>query len=129
MQEKHKQLGMNPSTASGRLLKDLLFKYAVASGEKCFRCNEELTRETFSIEHKIPWLHSENPVELFFDLDNIAFSHLLCNIGNRRPSKYESPTKGKRSHGINGYRQGCRCQLCNSIYSNYRKDKYSRLGT
>lgn len=76
--KKQNQLGMNPSTASGRLVKDLLFHYV--KDVPCFRCGEPLTRDTFSIEHKVPWLDSDNPVELFFDLQNISFSHLRCNV-------------------------------------------------
>lgn len=77
--KKTEQLGMNPSTASGRLVKDTLFKLAVEAGHKCFRCGEELTRETFSIEHKTPWLDSNNPLKNYFAQENIAFSHLSCN--------------------------------------------------
>lgn len=91
--KKQNQLGMNPSTASGRLVKDLLFKFVVERHPNCYRCGEALTRETFSIEHKTPWLDSDDPVGLFFDLDNIDFSHIACNIKSRRvPNKvYDSP--------------------------------------
>ena len=45
-----------------------------------------------SIEHKIPWLDSDNPKELFFNLEkNIAFSHLSCNISAARQNR-----EGKR---------------------------------
>lgn len=57
----------------------------------CFVCGNSLTRETFSIEHKVPWLHSQNPLELYFNLDNIAFSHIKCNVSNSRGNKkYET---------------------------------------
>lgn len=42
------------------------------------------TVKELSIEQKTPWLDSENPVSVFFDLNNIAFSHLKCNIADRR---------------------------------------------
>ena len=90
--KKQKQLGMNPSTASGRLIKDLLFDFAVKNGHTCHRCKKELTRIDFSIEHIKPWLDSENPIDLFFDLDNIAYSHLKCNIRASRPRKGEHPS-------------------------------------
>lgn len=78
------QLGMNFATAAGRLRADLLFKFVALSGERCFRCNGELTRENFSIEHKKPWLDADNPKDRFFDLENIAFSHHKCNAASAR---------------------------------------------
>jgi 5-methylcytosine-specific restriction endonuclease McrA len=56
----------------------------------CFRCGNKIENlKDFSVEHKIPWLDAENPKETFFDLDNIAFSHLSCNksAGRRHPGK------------------------------------------
>ena len=79
-EKKSAQLGINASTAKAKLVKDLLFSFVEKASLPCFHCGEQLTRDTFSIEHKVPWLHSKNPTELFFDLDNIAFSHLSCNI-------------------------------------------------
>ena len=96
-QKKTEQLGMSVSTANGRLVKDLLFKLAIDAGHKCHRCGDVLTRDTFSIEHKVPWLDSENPLGLYFDLDNIAFSHLSCNSGAaRRPTKKYFTPEDKR---------------------------------
>lgn len=110
--KKHTQLGMNPGTASGRLVKDLLFKFAVEAGHKCHRCGGELVRETFSIEHKEPWLDSEDPVGLFFDLGNVAFSHLKCNVGASR-----RPNKGTGVCGTDAsYTRGCRCQDCKTAH-------------
>ena len=44
--------------------------------------------EEFSIEHKMTWLDSSKPIHNFFDPNNIAFSHLKCNIADRRkPNK------------------------------------------
>lgn len=88
--KKMEQLGMNPSTAQVRLVRDLLFSHV--KDTPCHHCGKPLTRETFSIEHKTPWLDSDNPVELFFDLDNISYSHLSCNSGAARKTaqKYNS---------------------------------------
>lgn len=90
--KKQNQLGMNPSTASGRLVKDILWKFITESSrDKCCKCGELMERNTFSIEHIIPWLDSEDPLYLYFDLENIAFSHLTCNIKDtRRTRKYET---------------------------------------
>lgn len=88
--KKAEQLGMPFGTAAGRLRKELLYKYVKAAGDHiCYRCNEPIDSvEEFSIDHKIDWL-DENP-DLFWDLDNIAFSHHpQCN--KRRPSRKEGP--------------------------------------
>ena len=82
--KKTQQLGMNPSTASGRLVKDLLFDFVERSGIRCHRCDKELTRDTFSIEHKEAWLDSANPVDTYFNIENITYSHLSCNIKSSR---------------------------------------------
>ena len=82
--KKAKQLGMNPSTASHRLTKDILFMFVENSRYKCFHCGGSMSRDTFSIEHIVPWLDSENPIDLYFDLENISFSHLKCNVKNSR---------------------------------------------
>ncbi len=74
-------LGEPIGTASNKLRKLMLFKL-VCETEKdiCFRCGKkiELASE-LSIEHKKPWMNAENPVESFYDLENISFSHLNCN--------------------------------------------------
>ena len=66
--KKQKQLGMNPSTASSRLIKDILFKFINDLNlNTCFHCNTAMSRDNFSIEHKTPWLDSTTPKQLFFD--------------------------------------------------------------
>jgi len=117
MDKKQKQLGMNPSTAQARLLRDLLFDFAVKSGHKCFRCGESLDRKTFSIEHIENWLDSDNPVEKFFDIKNIAYSHLSCNAGASRTVRGQV-----RRHGLKRYNTyGCRCEVCKDAKSKYNK--------
>ena len=90
--KKAEQLGMPHGTAANRLRKLLLFDLAVKSGlGTCFRCDEPIeSAKDLSIEHKVPWLDTEDPVGLFFDLNNIAFSHLSCNIVTRRISGFEA---------------------------------------
>lgn len=134
MSEKKKiQLGMNPSTASGRLVKDLLWDLIKKTDQHhCCKCGLEMSRDSFSIEHIIPWLDSDDPVKLFFDLENISFSHHSCNVSDRRTNvkEYECGTRLK-------YSRGCRCHDCvksNTEYSRayytkeYRKEKYNRTG-
>lgn len=84
--KKSEQLGMPIGTASAKLRKSILFNILKETGKNiCFQCGKEINSEDeLSIEHKVPWLDSSNPVELFFSLENIAFSHLKCNIGAAR---------------------------------------------
>src|SRR5690348_14699814 len=84
--KKNKQLGIDFGTATSRLKKELLFKYIKKAGDNfCFQCGAEIeTVDEMSVEHKVPWLDSEDPTKLFFNLGNIAFSHLSCNIKSRR---------------------------------------------
>ena len=93
--KKHEKLGMPYGTANGKLRKSLLFHLAVRLDIcRCFHCEKYIeTVDEFSIEHKIPWLNSNDPVKNFFSLDNIAFSHLKCNVeaGAKMPKLY--PTK------------------------------------
>lgn len=106
-QKKQNQLGMPIGTASAKLRKAILFRYVQKCGDDiCFQCQKPITDiEDFSIEHKQPYLNAEDPVSLFFDLDNIAFSHLGCNI---KASRVREPSHGNPST----YNKGCRCQEC-----------------
>lgn len=119
--KKKEQLGMNPSTASARLVKDTLWRLVVmTSNNFCYRCGKEMTREDFSIEHKIAWLDSENPVELYFDQNNISFSHLTCNVKDARSGRKVENLCGTHQ----AYDRGCRCSACISAKKVYRKVNY-----
>lgn len=88
--KKSKQLGMPHGTASNRLRKNILFDLLCELDYNiCYRCDQPIsTVEDLSIDHTKPWLDSEEPIKLFFDLNNIAFSHFKCNSGAaRRPHK------------------------------------------
>jgi hypothetical protein len=80
------QLGMAHGTAANRLRKIILFSLLVRLKENfCFKCNKEIKTELeLSIEHKLPW--EGRDTKLFWDLNNISFSHLGCN----RPHKFYS---------------------------------------
>ena len=109
--KKSEQLGMNHSTAQHRLRKHVLFHLLQQLGQDiCFQCGERIEHvDQLSMEHKVPWF-SASP-DLFWDLDNIAFSHLSCNIKAGR-----RPTKGRRKHpSIDAYIKGCRCEECREI--------------
>ena len=116
-QEKTKQLGMDPGTASNRLKKTLLFEFAKRLDMHwCFQCGAEIEDcDKFTVEHKTPWLHSEDPKGLFFDIDNIAFSHKSCNYRAARIGK------AKPCPSTTAYRYGCRCEGCKEAQSKARK--------
>ena len=119
MKKKADQLGMNPSSAQVRITRDILFKFVEEAGHACFHCGEPLTRETFSIEHKVPWLDSEDPVGLFFDLDNIAFSHLGCNSRAARKPHKKYATRKEYVDAKNK----------RNYTPEKRRERYLRLGT
>jgi len=84
-----KQLGMSVATASGKLRKKLLYELARRCGLLvCFRCGEFIsTIEELAIDHKVPWRYSPHAKSLFFDLENVAFSHTICNQEASRDGK------------------------------------------
>lgn len=74
------QLGMSLGTATGRLRKLLLFRQLKKHNENiCSRCGKSIELvEELSTEHTKPW--EGRSAELFWDLDNVAFSHTRCNV-------------------------------------------------
>lgn len=90
MRNKDAFLGMPHGTACGRLRKNVLFHILKKYSENvCYRCNEEIESvDDLSIEHIKPW--EGISVDLFWDLSNIAFSHLHCNCRARRSTKIVS---------------------------------------
>jgi len=122
--KKQEQLGMPHGTATSQLRKSILFECVQRLDlDNCYRCGEKIqTLREFSIEHKQNWLDSHDPVTLFFDLDNIAFSHLTCNISSGR----RQTRRVKRSDGVifnslkeAGKESNCRdseiCRTCQGV--------------
>lgn len=91
-------LGMSHGAAAGKLRKNILFSLLVRLKENvCFRCGKEISfSDDLSIEHKEPW--EGISAELFWDLSNIAFSHLVCNF---RAGRRDTPvrTEGQKKSG------------------------------
>lgn len=89
-------LGMPQGTAANRLRKMVLFRQLRKYGDNaCVRCGKEIaTVDELSIEHIEPW--EGRSAELFWDLDNIAFSHMKCNVPHIRrggtPRRIEAPS-------------------------------------
>lgn len=110
---------MHPSTAANRLKKNILFSFAKRLDLNwCYQCGAEITDiQKFTIEHKKPWLDSDDPEDLFFDLDNIAFSHASCNYAASRARK------GMPCPSVTAYRNGCRCDGCKEKRREYKANK------
>ena len=95
---KSKQLGMDYGTATSRLRKMVLLNLLQRLGDDfCFQCGERIeTVEDLTLEHKVPWLHGSNA--LFWDVNNVAFSHRSCNSSAARitPERRKgNPTSGR----------------------------------
>lgn len=88
--DKDKTLGMNFSTATNRLRKKIMFHLAGKVGKtECYHCSKIIkVASDFTIEHEIPWLYSVDPINLFFDIKNISFSHRKCNVDAARCSSF-----------------------------------------
>jgi len=80
--KKDKLLKMSHGTACYRLRKSIMFSLIKNTPlSVCYRCGERIVLiDEFSIDHKESWENADDPLQSFFDLDNIAFSHLKCNI-------------------------------------------------
>lgn len=125
MNKKKNQLGMNPSTANYRLLRDLLFYKIKDQG--CFRCGEKMTREDFTVEHVKPWLDSDDPIKNFFDIDNISYSHHSCNA--RHHSRYGTGKTGEElSNHIRDYNRNYKLKLSEEERKLRRRNQYLRTG-
>lgn len=89
---------MSYGSANHTLTTGLLYHYAkLAGATKCYRCDKEIENAgEFSKDHKVDWLHSGKPIELFFDLTNVAFSHKKCNRnrGDHQVVRNKSGFKG-----------------------------------
>ena len=101
-EKKNNMLGMPHGTAANRLRKNILFSLVCAlKANECFQCGGVIQSvEDLSIEHKEPWMQANDPVESFFDLNNIAFSHLKCNAsaGLKVHSLNHTTAEDKRAH-------------------------------
>jgi hypothetical protein len=119
--DKDAQLGMPFGTAANKLRKNLLFSLAEKLGlTVCFRCGYKINSPAeLSIDHKVDWLH-QGP-ELFWDLENVAFSHRVCNTRSGPKERAIAPP---------GHCIGCqlpkkllpRKRWCHSCYNEHQKE-------
>ncbi len=106
MDKKSKQLGMNYSTACYRLDRIVLFGLLKELGRlTCFRCGQLITTpQHLSMDHVMPWMGNAN--NLFWDLNNISWSHRGCNSAAARPApgniKKAQQARSKHDKGPDG---------------------------
>ena len=116
---------MSYSTAGNRLKKMLFFKLVKeTNNDICYRCEEKITHYIeLSIDHMESWLDQDN--SLFWDVENIAYSHLTCNSAN-------APVSSINKHpNYNSYTSGCRCEackMCKKMYQKYFRWKKKKYG-
>ncbi len=102
-ENRKKLLGESYGKAMAKLKKAILFELIKETNRNiCFRCEEKIENiDDLSVEHKLPWRRAKNPIETFHDLNNIAFSHLKCNVavaylnGSRYGSRGENNVQAK----------------------------------
>lgn len=84
-EKKSATLGMPHGTAAHKLRKIIMFSLLCRLKENlCFKCGLSIDKvEDLSVEHKKPW--EGISAELFWSLENIAFSHIGCNRPHRIP--------------------------------------------
>jgi hypothetical protein len=123
-EKKSDLLGEPYGTASNRLRKMILFDLAKRlEMDVCFRCGGRIeSLENFSIEHKEAWLNSDDPKKKFFDLDNIAFSHMGCNSSAADRSFTKNPRPGARivDKEDTAWCSGCKRELDKKEFSKNR---------
>ena len=80
VQRKSDVLGMPFGTACNKLRRMVMFSLLQRHGENvCFKCGKQILKASdLSLEHKEAWQSAGSA--LFWDLDNIAFSHPQCNL-------------------------------------------------
>lgn len=74
-----RQLGISYNTARYRLNRLIMFDFAKRLGlDNCYRCGLKIESiDDFTVDHKERWLNVDP--KLFWDMNNIAFSHQRCN--------------------------------------------------
>jgi hypothetical protein len=114
-EKKFELLGEPIGTATAKLRKSVLFKLVqILELDVCFQCGEKIEDVAdLSIEHKVPWQSAENPRESFYDLDNISFSHIRCNIVAANRRVIHPTQRGELHHGS---------KLSNDTVRNIKKD-------
>ena len=124
-ERKTELLGMPIGTATRRLRKNLLFRLVKQLGmDGCYQCGRPIEAvEDLSIEHKLPWQSAPDPVGAFFDLDNIAFSHISCNIaaGVKPNKRFASAAEQSRAKSARHRQDPVRA----TAFNTWRRARYA----
>ncbi len=119
MSIKDRLLGMPHGTATHRLRKAILFDLIQRFDlDQCFQCDKQIEGvDDLSIEHKKPWQRADDPKVTFFDVENIAFSHISCNIsaGARQDREQANHCRNGHPYTLENTRQAPpqgRTRLC-----------------
>lgn len=139
--KRNELLGMNHTVAMKRLYRMLILRYMQFHGhDSCFKCGKKIENiETLSIEHKEPWFNSADPVKTFWDMDNLAFSHIRCNTregGHRSKGRTEGMEWCSRCKQFlpvdhftawnNGVQRRSVSSYCTKCKSEYSKEYHAR---
>jgi len=122
-------LGMPFGTATQRLRKNVLFCVLQATGlDHCYRCGEPIESvDDLSMEHIVPWQSADDPKAVFFDVENISFSHLKCNVGAANREKTACP-RGHEYTPENTYGQDKGERSCRRCYREYNRWRWHNKG-
>lgn len=103
-------------------------------GGRCVVCS---TKDNLQFDHIDPstkvnnatWFLTKSLMRLH---EELAKCQLLCVEHHKEKTKSNKEygqiwNKGKITHGISGYRLGCKCNICKELYSLARKERYRRL--
>ncbi len=138
-EKKSFELKMSYGKACNILRKNILFNLAKKLKLNiCYRCGKKIVDiNKFSIDHKKSWQNTTQPIKLFFDFNNIAFSHLKCNIANttyKYPSNPEKFFAKTRKHSASlriispkGYNWCFSCKK-HLLVSEFHKNKSNIYG-
>lgn len=121
---KAKLLKMPFGTAQGKLKKALLFKFASLLDKLgCYRCSNIIgSVDEFTIEHMEAWSSAKDPAAAFFDLENVAFSHMKCNYGARRENTHCPQGHEYTENNTYKYPKGHReCRRCREEWHKSRQ--------
>lgn len=130
-EKKSKLLGEGIGAATGKLRKAILWDLLVKLNLNiCFQCGQPIeTIQELSIEHKLPWQSADDPKVTFYDLTNIAFSHLKCNVD--AADHYRNwQNKQDIKHGTDScyHARKCRCDLCREAHRIVNQEWDKRVG-